>query len=101
MKKKCRILSKYKTPLPLGSALGIKLIFPYENGGELEKSTINILDEEKGLIEFELSDFEVQGLKAEENQTFRAEILFAGHKELVIFAKCMSISMENERKVWK
>lgn len=101
MKKKCRILSKYKTPLPLNNAVGIKLCFPYEDGRELEKNSVTIVDAEKGLIEFELSDFEIQGLKAEIDQSFRAEVTFPQHKELVVFSKCMNISLENDRKVWK
>lgn len=101
MKRKARILSKYKTPLPLANATGIKLFFPYEDGRELQKTAVTVLDSEKGLIEFELSDFELQGFKAEEGQSFRAEVTFPQHKEIVVFPKCMNISLEDERKVWK
>lgn len=99
--KKCKILSKFKTPLPLHNATGIKLIFPYEDGRTLEKSVVSILDADKGLIEFSLSEFELQGLKQGEGQSFTAEVYFPAHKEVVLFAKSLNIVIENERKVWK
>ncbi len=101
MKKKCRILSKFKTPLPLSAAQGIKLIFPYEDGRDLVKNSVTIIDADAGLIEFELTDFELQGLKVADNQNFMAEVTFATHKEVAIFPKSLNIKLENERKVWK
>lgn len=99
--KKCKILSKFKTPLPLHSALGIKFIFPYDDGRELEKSIAKIIDAENGIVEFSLTDFELQGMKVGEMQNFKAEVQFAAHKEVVLFAKSLNIIIENERKVWK
>lgn len=99
--KKCKILSKFKTALPLQNATGIKLIFPYEDGRQLEKSVVTIKDAENGIIEFSLTDFEVQGLKVGEKQNFMCEVYFPSHKEVVLFAKSLNISIENDRKVWK
>jgi len=99
--KKCKILSKFKTPLPLQAALGIKLIFPYEDGRTLEKSDVTILSMDKGIIQFSLTDFELQGLKEGMGQNFTAEVLFSTHKEIVLFAKSLNIVIENDRKAWK
>jgi hypothetical protein len=99
--KKCKILSKFKTPLPLHNATGIKLIFPYADGRELEKSVVSILDADQGLIQFSLTDFEMQGLNVGEKQNFTAEVYFPTHKEVVLFAKSLNIIIENDRKVWK
>jgi len=100
LKKKCKILSQFKTPLPLNNAVGIKFIFPYQDGRDLEKSVVTILDAEKGLVEFTLSDFEMQGLKVGEGQAFKCEVQFIDHKQLVVFAKGMNIVLNDERKVW-
>jgi len=99
--KKCKILSKFKTPLPLHNAIGITLKFPYSDGRELEKSVVSIVDAEAGIIEFSLTDFELQGLLEGTNQNFKAEVYFPTHKEVVLFAKSLNIIMENDRKVWK
>ena len=99
--KKCRILSEFKTPLPLHNAQAIKFIFPYEDGRNLEKMMVKVLDLDKGLVEFSLSDFELQGLKVGQGQNFKAEIIFPTHKEVVIFAKSLNIIMDGERKAWK
>lgn len=101
VRKRLRILSEFKTPLPLKQALGIKILLPYHNGATLEKNAVDVIDDEAGIIEFGLSDFELQGLPEGLGQSFKAEIQTMTHKLVVLFAKGMNITVENERKVWR
>jgi len=100
LKKRLQILSEFKTPLPLQNADVIKFVFPYENGATLEKNVVDIIDAHRGIVEISLSDFEVQGLKAEASQNFKAEIHMEGFVYTVLFAKGMTVEMQGERKVW-
>lgn len=99
--KKLKVLSQFKTPLPLHQAVGIKILLPYGNGEVLEKNTVDIVDADRGIISITLSDFEIQGLKAEMGQNFKAEIQFAEEKLVVLFSKGLNVELQGERKVWK
>lgn len=100
-KKRLKILSKFKTPLPLMGALGIKILLPYENGEILTKNVVDVIDAANGVIEFGLSEFELDGLKVGPDQNFLAEIMFQNEKMTVLFAKGMNIVQAGERKAWK
>ena len=81
-------------------AIGIKFIFDYEDGRKLEKSQINVIDEDGGVVEFTLTDFEINGLKAGAKQDFYCEVTFSKHKEVVLFAKSMDIEEKDGKKAW-
>lgn len=93
-----KILTEFKTALPLGNADAVKIIFPTESGEPLEKNIINILDADKGLIEVELSDFEKQSLIVGQEQSFNAKILMDGHEWSVSFPKKLNVGMIDGRK---
>jgi hypothetical protein len=99
--KKCKILNKQGKPVNLYEAIGIKLIFPCENKRELIISVVSILNAQEGIIQFSLSEKELQGFSLGLKQNFIAEVYFQGHKEVVLFAESLNIIIENERKVWK
>ena len=100
VKKRLQILSEFKTPLPLVNADVVKFIFPYENGSTLEKNAVDLIDAHRGIVEITLSDFEVQGMKAEKGQNFKCEIHMDGYIFTVLFAKGLNIELQGERKVW-
>lgn len=100
LRKRCRILSQFKTPLPLNMATSIKFIFDYEDGRKLETTKVEVIDQEAGIVEFMLTDFEINGLKAGPKQDFYCEVYFPKHKEVVLFSKCMDIVETNGKKAW-
>ncbi len=101
IRKKLRIVTQFKTPMPLMSARAITVMLPYANGQTLSKG-VNILDAAHGLIEITLTDFEMDGLKVADGQHFRAEVqLDDGNIQRVVFYKGLNIAVEGERKVWR
>lgn len=100
LKKKFKILSEFKTPLPLGKVEGIKFIFPHENGRTLEKTTVSIIDVENGIVEIELTDFDIQGMKVGLDQNILAEVITYDEKFTVLFPKSLNINIAGERKEW-
>jgi hypothetical protein len=99
-KKRFKILTEFKTSMPLGKVEVIKFIFPHENGRTLEKTTVNILDFQTGVIEVELSDFDIQGLRVGLDQNIIAELLTYDEKLTVLFSKALNVAMVGERKEW-
>lgn len=98
--KKLKILSQFKTPLPLANVEVIKVYLPYEDGRMLEKQNCNVVDAEKGIVEFGLTDFELAGLKVGKS-TFAAKVYMTdGTLYSVSFANGMNIAMMDEKKVW-
>lgn len=101
MKKKFKILTKFKTAQPLMQADKIVFYFEYHDGRILEKSNCTVLDSENGLVEVEITDFELQGLKAGENQNCKCKIFMQNMDVLdVLFSKAYSINIVDGRKVW-
>lgn len=96
---KLRITNQYGVPLDLQGCDGIKITLPYENGEVLEKNTVTILDPHEGKIKIDLDDFEIQGLKVSQNQTFRGEAKFGDTVYHIVFAKGLNVELRNERKV--
>jgi len=100
LKKKMKILSEFKTPLPLMQAEKIKVLLPYEDGRTLEKSSVTVVDAENGMIELTLSDFELQGLKPGKN-SFGAKIYMQnGDMYSVVFNDGMFINNADGKKAW-
>lgn len=99
--KKLKCLSEFKTALPLFMAEKIIAILPYENGNNLEKSSIKVLDAENGIIELTLSDFELQGLKVGPKQSFKVKVQMNGGDEFtLLFAGGLTVEVQGERKAW-
>ena len=98
MKNKLRaqILSEFKTPLPLVRADAITALFQYDNGEVLEKRTIDIVDVQRGIIEIELTDFEIQGLPLGHEQNFKCEIFMDGYIWTVLFAKGLNVGVDEK-----
>lgn len=96
---KLQIFNEFGSPLNLQGCDSIKFKFPYENGEVLEKSNVEILDFQKGTINIDLSDFEIQGLKTGEKQNFYADIVIGRTKFTVEFTKGLSVIEKNQRKV--
>ena len=100
LKKKMKILSEFKTPLPLMQAEKIKVLLPYEDGRTLEKSSVTVVDAENGMIELTLSDFELQGLKPGKS-SFGAKIYMQnGDMYSVVFNDGMFINNADGKKAW-
>lgn len=102
LKKKLKILTEFKTPLPLFNVDRIKVLLPYEDGRTLEKNSVAVSDAESGMIELTLTDFELQGLKIGANN-FSAKIYMKdGSMYTVSFANGCTIVVDEktERKVW-
>lgn len=95
---KLRILNEQRFPLNLNGCDGIKILFQYENGHTLEKKSVNIINKDEGKIQVELSDFEIQGLKVGDGQTFRGELVFGETTFHVVFSKALNVELVNERK---
>lgn len=102
LKKKLKILSEFKTPLPLFNADRVKVLLPYEDGRVLEKNSVAIYDAESGMIELTLSDFELQGLKVGLNSFLAKIYMKDGMMYTVSFANGLNIQVDekSERKVW-
>lgn len=100
LKKRFKILTEFKTPFSLGKAEFIKFMFPHENGRTLEKNSVTIVDTENGIVEVELSDFDVQGLKVGEKQNILCEITTYDEKFTVLFSKALTVDMVGDRKEW-
>ena len=100
--KKLKILSEFKTPLPLFNAEKIMVLLPYEDGRTLEKNNVSIISEENGMIELTLSDFELQGLKVGRNNFLAKVFMKDGTLYTVNFANGCSIAVDDrtQRKVW-
>jgi hypothetical protein len=93
--KKMKILSEFKTPLPLMQCEKIKVMLPYEDGRILEKNSVSICDAESGMIELKLTEFELQGLKPGKN-SFLAKVYMYS----VVFHGGMNIEQIDGRKSW-
>lgn len=100
--KKLKILSEFKTPLPLFNVEKIKVCLQYEDGRTLEKNSVSILSEENGMIELSLSDFELQGLKVGKSSFLAKIYMKDGTLYTVNFANGCNISIDekSQRKVW-
>ena len=101
MKKKFKILTKFKTPQPLMQAEKITFYFEYNDGRVLEKSSVEVLDHETGLVEVEITDFELQGMKVGSEQNCKCKIFMQNMDVLtVLFSKAYTIDVIDGRKVW-
>jgi hypothetical protein len=100
LKKKLKILSEYKTALPLFQAKQVKVLLNYEDGRVLEKNNVDIIDKENGSIEIVISDFELQGLKLGVSDFYCSVYMNNGDHFKVKFAGGQCIKMVDERKVW-
>lgn len=99
MKKRFKILSKFKTPLPLHNVDSIKLVFPHQDGGQMEKNVVSIINADEGTIEVDLTDFEIQGLMVGEKLNVLAELTIGAEILTVLFSKAITVKEQNERKV--
>ena len=101
MKKRLKILSEFKTALPLMLVERIKFLLPYEDGRVLEKHSVDIVDEESGIIELTLTDFELQGLMVGKRQNFKAKVYMkSGEMLTVLFSGGLNVESDGERKRW-
>jgi hypothetical protein len=87
--------------MPLIGIEAIKVRLPYENGETLEKSKFNIIDEAMGKFEIELDDFEIQGLKVGDKQTFTCDIYTKDSLVKVAFVNGLNVKLINDRKQLK
>ena len=95
---KLQVLNEYGVPMPLVGCEAIKIKLPYENGETLEKSKFSIIDAASGKFEIEVDDFEIQGLKVGESQTFNGEFRFEDSLVKVVFTKGLNVELRNDRK---
>lgn len=95
---KLKILSEFGTPLNLRACDGITVKFPYMGNRILEKTTVDILDYDRGIVKVELTDFEIQGLNEGIGQNFKAEVKLGGDVYTVLFAKGLNVELKDERK---
>ena len=87
--------------MPLMQAESVKVLLPYDDGRVLEKSSVKILDSESGLIELTISDFELQGLKVGQKQSFAAKVFMkSGDVYSVLFSGGLNIAQNGDKKVW-
>lgn len=100
LKKRFKILTEFKTPFALGKVEFIKFLFPHENGRVLEKNSVDIVDLEQGIVEVQLSDFDIQGMKVGDKQNILCEITTYDEKFTVLFSKALTIGMVGDRKEW-
>lgn len=98
--KKMKILSEFKTPLPLMQCEKIKVMLPYEDGRILEKNSVSICDAESGMIELKLTEFELQGLKPGKNSFLAKVYMKNGDMYSVVFHGGMNIEQIDGRKSW-
>lgn len=101
--KKLKILSEFKTPLPLFNVDRIKVLLPYDDGRVLEKNSVAVLDAESGMIELSISDFEMQGLKVGKSSFLAKIYMKDGTMYTVTFANGCNVHLDEktERKVWE
>ena len=100
MKRKFQILNEYKSPLPLMGAEKIIFHFDTDGVGPMEKSSVEILDHAKGIVEVELSDFEIQGLSEGINDCGCKILMQNADEYTVLFSKAISVQIIDNRKVW-
>ena len=96
---KLKIKNEFGMPLDLHKCDAITIKFPYMGERVLEKRSVSILDMEKGIVEVELTDFDIQGLNEGLNQNFKGEITIGDEIVHVLFAKGLNVEIKNERKV--
>lgn len=95
---KFKVLSKFKTPLPLGRASRLCAFFEYEDGRELMKSNIELTSPEIGEGKLSLSDFEIQGLKLGKGQPFILQFSLDGKVNKVLFSNALDVIEIEGRK---
>lgn len=92
-----QIINEFRTPEPLTDVTKCVFKFPYD-AGILEKQLGKVVDPVNGLIEIELNDFEIQGLKIGEGQNFKCELHQKNEIMEVIFFKALNVKLNGERK---
>lgn len=101
IEKKLKILSEFKTPLPLSNADRIKVLLPYDDGRTLEKTSVSVLDADSGTIKLSLSDFELQGMKVGEISFICKVYMKDGTRYDVRFNTMIDLDEKSGRKVWR
>ena len=95
---KFRVLSEFKTPLPLNRATDFKVFVEYDDARKLEKSNIQITSAENGEGKFSLSDFEIQGLRLGKGIPFILQFSLDGELKKVLFSNALDVTEIDGRK---
>jgi hypothetical protein len=92
---KLRLLNQYGLPARLASPDDVKVYFPYESSDALVKSMksghVKILNDERGEIEVELSQFEVNGMPIGIAQNFTVDILNGSKIRHGVFERAFNV----------
>ena len=97
---KFKILTEFKTSLPIHRATDFRAYIQYENGTKLEKSNIEITNAAIGEGLFKLSAFEIQGLAVGNGVPFILEFVQDSKSIKVLFSNALNIVQDEitERK---
>jgi hypothetical protein len=75
--------------------------FNAQDGNYIEKSNIEILDHAKGIVEVDLTDFEIQGLAVGNNQDCGCKVYMQDATEYtILFSSSINVEIKEDRKVW-
>ncbi len=92
---KLRLLNQYGLPARLASPDDIKVYFPYENADALVKSMkyghVRILNDERGEIEVDVSQFEVDGMPIGIAQNFTVDIVNGSKIRHGVFERAINV----------
>lgn len=93
-----QIQTKTGNPLDLSNMRGAKFFFPYRGDQILETSSYKIENSKTGLIDIDLSEFEINGLNDGDNQSFSAELIFDASTKQATFKNQLHVKTINEVK---
>jgi hypothetical protein len=95
---KLQIKNEFGSPLILQGVKSIAVRFEYENGEILEKRNAKILDAAEGKFEIDLDEFEIQGLKVGEKQSFYALVHIGDDIYKVIFREGLNVYLSDQKR---
>lgn len=99
MELKLRILNQFGASEPLGAPDDISAHFPYTNADTLQKrmtwGAVKILNDVKGEISVELSQFDLEGMPLGDKQSFAIRIHHGSKYREAIFTRCLNVRTMN------
>jgi hypothetical protein len=95
---KVRLRNEFGIPINLLKANQITLYFQRDDGGMLGKKDFSVVDAQNGVLEFTLTDFEVQALKTGKHQDFFAKVVVGDEVLTIEFSKGLDVVIKDERK---
>lgn len=96
---KIRFKNEFGLPMNLLAVDQVTLHFEREDGTFLVKRDMNMLDAQRGEVEFNLSDFELQALKCGPEQDFFAKVVVGDEQLTLRFAKGLCIMKKDGRNI--